>query len=384
MILLTRLKVLIRQKGILFWTFLFPLLLASMEFLAFGNLQNMTIDPISLSIVSEGENSISVDLKTIFEEAKLNDDESLFIINEISLEQAKMDFEAKKINIYLFQDDKPIVITRENSISTNVIKSILEKYDVVSKTITAAYEKYYAELNNGGSPAPVDPNKIIEELNIDFNYFEDNSTNKSGNVVTLYFYSLLAMTCMFAAYWGNGIISDTRADQSSLGIRINVSPTKKWKLLINYLLAAMILQFLGNILLLLFLRFILNIAFGNFFLMMLTMFIGSFGGMSLGMLVSLLVTGSAQKKESISTLITMLLSILAGLMSYQVKHIVDKALPLVKYINPANLVTESIYCLYYYDNLTNYFINISILFGISLLLLSLTIYKMRGVKYASI
>ena len=42
MLFLTRLKVLLRRKSTLFWVFLFPLLLATAEYFAFGNFIHST------------------------------------------------------------------------------------------------------------------------------------------------------------------------------------------------------------------------------------------------------------------------------------------------------------------------------------------------------
>jgi len=76
MLFLTRLKVLLRRKSTLFWVFLFPLLLATAEYFAFGNFIHSTpIDTISIGIV---EQKTPEELETIFKEAKLEEDKYLY------------------------------------------------------------------------------------------------------------------------------------------------------------------------------------------------------------------------------------------------------------------------------------------------------------------
>ena len=56
MLFLTRLKILLRRKETLFWVLIFPLLLATAEYLAFGNFVNTTpIDTIPIGIIMTEE-----------------------------------------------------------------------------------------------------------------------------------------------------------------------------------------------------------------------------------------------------------------------------------------------------------------------------------------
>jgi ABC-2 type transport system permease protein len=66
------------------------------------------------------------------------------------------------------------------------------------------------------------------------------------------------------------------------------------------------------------------------------------------------------------------------------KYIVEKNVPILSYINPATLITDGLYTLYYYNSHERYFINISLLSVLSILFCFITYLNIRREKYASI
>ncbi len=82
--------------------------------------------------------------------------------------------------------------------------------------------------------------------------------------------------------------------------------------------------------------------------------------------------------------ITMLGSFFSGMMGITMKYIIDTNVPIINQINPASMITDGFYSLYYYDTLDRYFLNIGglIIFSITMLVLAWS--SLRRQKYDSI
>ena len=66
------------------------------------------------------------------------------------------------------------------------------------------------------------------------------------------------------------------------------------------------------------------------------------------------------------------------------KYIVDKNIPILNIINPANMITDGLYSLYYYETLDRYYFNIISLIIFSCFMLALSMQSLRRQKYDSI
>ncbi len=66
------------------------------------------------------------------------------------------------------------------------------------------------------------------------------------------------------------------------------------------------------------------------------------------------------------------------------KYIVDKNIPIVNKLNPASMITDGFYSLYYYDTLDRFFFNIASLLIFALIMLTISYFSLRRQKYDSI
>ena len=66
------------------------------------------------------------------------------------------------------------------------------------------------------------------------------------------------------------------------------------------------------------------------------------------------------------------------------KYVIDKNVPIINKINPAALLTDGFYSLYYYDTLNRYVMDVISLVIISLVLILLSLGSLRRQKYDSI
>ena len=113
------------------------------------------------------------------------------------------------------------------------------------------------------------------------------------------------------------------------------------------------------------------------------MILGGIAGVSFGMFIGTFKL-SEKKSEGVITIFTLGLSALAGLMNVEIKHMVTQNMSFINYINPAAMITDSLYALYYYDTYTSYILYTCLLFSFSLIMLLVVLWKTRGEKYASL
>ena len=66
------------------------------------------------------------------------------------------------------------------------------------------------------------------------------------------------------------------------------------------------------------------------------------------------------------------------------KYFVDKNASIINKINPASMITDGFYSLYYYDTLDRYWFNIISLLIFACLLITVSFFSLRRQKYDSI
>jgi len=131
--------------------------------------------------------------------------------------------------------------------------------------------------------------------------------------------------------------------------------------------------------------FILHVDYGdNIILIIILSLVGTLAGLSLGVAVSTLLKKNEATKTGIIISITMLGSFLSGMMGITMKYIIDKNIPIINKLNPASMITDGFYSLYYYDGIERYLFNIISLLIFSSILIIISCISLRRQKYDSI
>jgi len=372
----TRIKVILRRRDNVFWAFIFPLLLGLFFHLGFGSLSEDNF--LETTEVYIEASSLDNALITAMENVEIKDGKKLFILNqEHTKDELEVKLIAEEITGFVYGEDNEVIFRITNSgLTQTIVKSFLDQYMQINALVTKVVTTNPEVLPN-----------VLSDLETNVTYFTSDlsSADPNANVLTLYFYALIAMACLFAAYWGINLVNDVSANMSDLGVRVEIAPTHRLKLIIIYFLAALLVHYIGNILLILFLKYILGVAFtDNIFLISLISLVGTISGIALGAFLSALIKGSRNFKEGIVTSVTLVLSALSGLMFLDLKYYVESALPIIKYINPASSLTDAFNSLYYYNDYSMYAANIINLVILSVVFIFLTYILMRGKKYDSI
>ena len=66
------------------------------------------------------------------------------------------------------------------------------------------------------------------------------------------------------------------------------------------------------------------------------------------------------------------------------KYIIDKNIPIINKLNPANMITDGLYSLYYYETLDRYIFNVVSLLIFAFTLIVVSYISLRRQKYDSI
>ena len=371
----TRLKCYKKNKECLFWSFLFPILLITCFYVCFSNLGVVeTIETIPIAFV-EKEKEQSQMLLQVLEESEIREGVKLFQVTISSEEEAKDLLHKKKINGYIVSGLEQELYVSDSGMNETIIKTFLDNY--------LKYTNTYAKL------LLHNPNLTIEEFmettKVSTSYLKDISEDRNLDMWLIWYYAMVAFTCMMGANWGLQEAMDINADQSARAARINVSPLRKMKLYLNNLLAAFTVQGLSLTTLLLYMRYVLNIQFGDKLLFVIVVCVlGSLVGICLGTVIGIYVKASRSVKDAILSAISTGGGFLAGMMMPNVKYWISENVPIIGYINPANLIVDALYSLSYFDDLKRYLLDVTILGVLATLLIVLSILGVRRKTYESI
>lgn len=382
-------KALIHDKTMLFWTFAFPIVLGTFFYMAFSNIENgEKLAAFKIAVVNDHsfqQEELLVQSLAQMDIAQNKD--GVFSIHYTTLEEAKKMLEEKTITGYFQMDqEKPLVVVKESGVEETVFKyaidQILEAEKMIGDVVSAEVE------SSLGSGQEIDVSQITQQAlqlyqNSSGKLVDESSDHLSYTVVE--FYTLIAMCALYGAIFGVIVINQSTPNLSTKGARVSVAPIKRGTLLGSGLLAGYVVQLFGLFLLLGFLLFILQIDFGSkVFPIFLLSIIGSLAGLSLGMFVGSCFKTNENNKVGIIISITMFCCFLSGMMGITMKFIVDKNLPWLNLINPANMITDGFYSLYYYPTMDRYYFNIFSLLLFSALLFIISILTLRRKKYDSI
>ncbi len=370
----TRLKCLFRNKGNMFWCYLFPIMMASCLYFACNNLWKVEdFKTVSIAYDSQGDKEDA--LGEVLSATKINEEQPMFNVEYCSAEEAGKLLENGEIEAYIVGSENPELHVKAKSLNATIIKSFLDNYLQASDAVAGILKENPKALQEG----------LLDDLMQRSEFVEEAKAKNKPQSLLVYFYALLAYTCIFAANWGLDEVVNIQADLSHRGARLNVSPMNKMKLFFSNLLAAFTAHIISIILLFLYMYYIIRINFGdNLAYLFGICLLGSLCGVALGACVGVWVRKKTETKEAILTFVVLVGAFLAGMMSYQMKYIVMEKLPILGYLNPVNLIADAMYSLYYYDTYNRFYLDAAILCVFTVLLCVASYMGIRRKNYASI
>lgn len=383
------LKMLFRDKMLIFWTFAFPIILGTFFSMAFSNIENSEkLDVIDIAIVNDNNFKSNETFRESFKVLgdKKNDDQ-LFNIKYVDSNEAEELLKNGEISGYLiFDKDKPKVVVgtsgANETILNYVTEEIIQTEDIMNNVAASEIQKEIAEGKQ------VNYEMIYQKVselskNSEAKIKDVSSSNLSYMMIE--FYTLIALTCLYGGILGTTSINRNLANMSSNGKRTSVAPTSKGKMILGSVLASYIVQLVGVALLFIYTIFVLHVDYGNNLpLIVLLSMAGCLAGLSIGIAIGTLIKSGENTKIGVIIAVTMICCFLSGMMGVTMKYIIDKNIPILNQINPASMITDGFYSLYYYDTFNRYFIDVAGLLIFAAIMIGLSFISLRRQKYDSI
>lgn len=384
------LKILLRNKTLIFWTFAFPIILGTFFNMAFSNIENSEkLDIINIAIVDDKNFNNNEIFKTAFLElSDENNNNRLFNTKYVTEEEASKLLKDGKIDGYMrIINDEPKLTFTKNGINETVFKYVTEEINQTSNIIKSLSEEEIKKQMLTGN-YNIDYERIYHNIIVlteEDSVRLNNISNSNLSYTMIEFYTLIAMTCLYGGILGAVAINQNLANMSNQGKRVSVAPVSKAKTILSSILASYIIQLVGVALLFAYTLFILKVDYGdNLVLVMLLTLAGCLAGLSLGVAVATIIKANDNFKTGIIISITMLGCFLSGMMGITMKYIIDKNIPIINKLNPVSMITDGFYSLYYYDTLDRYIFDMGSLLVFSFILIIISYISLRRQKYDSI
>ena len=365
----------IRNFNIVFWPLVFPLVLGTFFYFAFGNINEADFQTVPVAVVKEA--SADTFFMTYLDEVEKSSPD-LLKAEEMSEKEALEALQDKKVEGIYYVGKEPSLTVAGTGIEESILQTVLDSCENTRTTITNIMKKN-PQMDMETMKSLLSSDSLVREVSL-------GGRTIDGNVQ--FFYALIAMACLYGCFIGFGSAIGIQANITPLAARRCVTPTHKLKLILTDQLTSFSLGYVDVIiliLLILYLRYILNLDFqGQMGKMLVVSFFGSLIGVSMGMFIGSF--GKMQEGVRIGLMlgISMVSSFLAGLMNGNMKDIVEKSVPFVNRINPASLISDAFYCINVYDDMTRYYRNLITLAVMCVVLVMASFFMVRRERYDSI
>jgi len=369
-----RLLTLFRSKAIIFWSLIFPIILATFYSLAFKNVNNSDLFT-SIDIALIINENVDSNLIEVMENLK-NDDVNIFNLHLVNQEKAYQLLHDDKVNAIInFEKENVSLIVNGSGIRQSIIKTFLEEYYHTKNA--------FLELLVIGSG---DIEKISQELSTKVSYLDEIKESRSkANLVLNYYYSLIGMVLIYGGFFGTDNIISLQANMSGKGIRMAISPKKRFKTLLIYTIAGLLIELLLIFILLFYLIVILNIEFTNLLYLAIVCILGSIVGISFGSFITIALKNKSEGfKILITTLVGLIGSFLSGMMVSDMKFFIQTNFPILRYINPVGVISDALYSLNYFGVTKRFYLNITLLVIMAITFIVGTFFFYRRNRYESI
>lgn len=380
------LGILFRDRMLIFWTFAFPIILGTFFNLAFSNIENSEkLDIIDIAVV---ENEAFSD-HTFWREtlaAMSEGDDAIFSTRYVDADEAARLLDDRQIAGYLrLTEDGPCVTVVSGGIDQTVFKYAIDQILQIQTVAEGALE---LEIAHGTIPTEEFVTQLYEDIahmiGEEGSGLLDSSPGHLSYTM-IEFYTLIAMVCLYGGILGMAAVNFCLANMSSKGKRIAVSPTPRSKMVLGSMAASYVIQLVGVALLFAYTVFVLRVDYGDKFLLILLLAMcGSLAGLTMGTAIAILLKGSEATKIGVVISVTMAGCFFSGMMGITMKYVIDTNLPWLNRLNPANMITDGLYALYYYDTPERYLTNLASLLIFAFLMIALSVFGLRRQRYDSI
>ncbi|MCR5469217.1 MAG: ABC transporter permease, partial [Lachnospiraceae bacterium] len=349
-----KLKELMRNRYLVGWNFLFPLVLGTAFYLGFGNL--ITDDPDRFKTIEVGyvnmteeETNFSLVLDEISEET--DDHVKIVNVHEYSTkDEALVAMDEDEIaGIYVESEDIETIVPKNGSEATTLNQIVRE------------YENKISVIEQVAEDHPENLQTVLDMVSDDLEIMKRHDFGSGTSPYLQYFFALIAMASLFSSWISTAMLEGMCANMTECGKRFECAPTNKLLSIAAGVLSGLTLQSVSNAVVVLYVEYVLKISLGApLWNIILITTLGSGLGISAGVLI-----GSVIKNErlliAVPLCFTMTCSFFSGLMWHQVRQLIESNCPIFNKINPAALLVDCLYTRATYGRTADYYQDISIM-----------------------
>lgn len=377
-------KIMMRAKVSIFWTLVFPILLATFMYMAFGNIyeQDEMFRNIKVAVVTEDESANGLNYML---DALAEGDDALLSVTRMSESDAEKSLADAEVEGIIYTDDVKLTVA-ESSVNASILETVLSEYKQYEHALKDIYKDGIGlQQYMSGTFGVDDMSNLVEKLSEQRSYYtEKASTEGSQNVYNNYFYAIFAMSCLFASLSSIGMMNNLQANVSATGKRKNVSPQRKMTFVLAEFAALLLIHFVVEVISFIYMSCI-GVDFGDrIWEILLTLFVGCFIGLAIGVIVGAISKLAEGTKIGIVIGISMVMSILSDLCMNGIKYEIQQHVPIINKLNPAALISDSFYALNVYSDHQVFTENIIIMTVEAVVLIAVGILMVRRNRYASV
>ncbi|MEE3469846.1 MAG: ABC transporter permease [Butyrivibrio hungatei] len=374
-----KLKELVRNRFLIGWNFLFPLVLATAFYLGFGNM--IKDDPDSFKAIDVGYVNIAGE-ETNFHKVigelseETSDHADILNVSEYTSEEEAMKDLKGEGGIYgIYVDDG------------NEIKTIVpfNGYRATAlNQIVREYENKITLIGNIAKDHPENLDTALELVTKDMNIAKEYDFGSGISLYLQYFFALIAMASLFGSWISTEMIEGMCANHTEKGKRFECAPVSKLMSIASGVLAGASMQAVSNAIVVVYIEYVLKIEFGiPLWNVILITTLGSGLGISMGVLIGALVKNK-RLFDIIPIVFSMTCSFCSGLMWDQIRQMIQANAPILNKINPAALLVDCLYTRATYGTIDVYYQDIGIM-GIMIVgALTISAVLLRRRRYVSL
>lgn len=371
---------LFRDKMVLIWAFIFPVILSLLFMAMFSGLANSyAAHAINFGVVADSAYDKAPGLSTLVEKISDAHGEN-YLINATSFTSAQEAEEAVQegsISGYLDVE--------EGNPTIHVTPSLSETEQTAIPIIKAVITSYIQTRDQAESLAKngkLDAQALAQLQTPHISTEREQITQAPSDPQVRYYFSLLAFACGMGVMVSLAATQDAMPDASELGARRAMAGVPRWRVLASIFMGSWLCTLVCLLVAFYFIRIVVGINFGEHvelchIAIAAASFMSCAAGMALGTFKR--ITGGI-----VSGIIT-LLSLFTGLygsaaMSFASTF--EQNFPLLASLNPLWQTAHGFYSLLYYDTLDPFFQNCAAILIMAAVFFTVALIRMRRMSYA--
>ena len=351
-----RLRTYFRNGSILFWNAAFPLILMTIfgiVLLPLGNEEGADLN-LPVAIVSNDHWEENGPLQEAIREISADSAAGHGGLLKVTLtdrEDAEQLLERGTVDGIIIPDADNLLTLRvmNDGLSQSIIYSFTNQFTQMSSSVTELMTAHPERISQVAG--------AFESYDSDL-FFERDAWADRGNPFASYFFALMGMVVLYGMTFAIFELNQILGNQSPQGARLHVSPAKRGTILSAGILVCFIFQYAINWIMILYMDLFLGVNLLEYgWQLALLMFAATLCSIGFGMIIGITVKAHADTKISMAIGISMLMSFLAGMMTPNVRYTMIRNVPFLARLNPAELMADSLFSIYFFDNTTRLLTN---------------------------